>query len=99
VLETRPIGAGTAAGYHQRSVRTDGHLVMIGAGTASGVTVLPDGRSPFHLERRRLELLEPPHMHTSMAFVPAGDRVPAVGARVDLQRPLTMTTVDAVDWI
>lgn len=99
VLETRPIRSGTAAGYHQHSVRTDGHLVMIGAGTANGVTALPDGRSPFHLERRRLELLEPPHMHTSMAFVPAGDRVPAVGARVDLQRPLTMTAVDQFEWI
>jgi hypothetical protein len=99
VLDVRPIAAGTPAGYHQRPVRTDGHLVMIGAGTANGVTVLPDGRSPFHAERRRLELLEPPHMHTSMAFVPAGEQVPTVGARVDVQRPLTMTAVDQFEWI
>jgi hypothetical protein len=99
VLDARPIEAGTPAGYHQRTVGADGHLVMIGAGTANGVTALPDGRSPFHFDRRRLELLEPPHMHTSMAFVPAGDRVPTVGSRVDVQRPLTMTAVDQFEWI
>jgi hypothetical protein len=34
-----------------------------------------------------------------MAFVPHGDAVPAVGMRVDVQRPLTMTTVDVFEWI
>ena len=72
---------------------------MIGAGTANGVTALPDGRSPFHFQQRRLALHEAPHMHTSMAFVPDGDPVPEVGDRVDVQRPLTMTTVDTIDWI
>jgi hypothetical protein len=38
-------------------------------------------------------------MHTSMVFVPAGDPVPELGDTVDLQRPLTMTTVDEIDWI
>ncbi len=98
VLDTRPIRSGTTAGYHQHAVTGDGHLVMIGAGTTHGVTPLPDGRSPFHFERRRLELHEPPHMHTSMAFVPAGSPVPDIGTRVDVQRPLTMTTVDIFEW-
>jgi hypothetical protein len=71
---------------------------MIGAGSANGVTPLPDGRSPFHFDRRRLELHESPHMHTSMAFVPAGDPVPRIGDRVDLQRPLITTLVDEYDW-
>ncbi|HUV18983.1 MAG TPA: alanine racemase [Ilumatobacteraceae bacterium] len=99
VLDVRPIRDGQHAGYRQGPVDGDGHLVMIGAGTASGVTALPDGRSPFHFERRRLRLHEAPHMHTSMAFVPDGDPVPEIGGSVDVQRPLTMTTVDAVDWI
>jgi hypothetical protein len=38
-------------------------------------------------------------MHTSMAFVPAGEPLPATGAWVDLQRPLTMTLVDETRWI
>jgi alanine racemase len=99
VLDVREIRAGRRAGYRQTPVDGDGHLVMIGAGTANGVTPLADGRSPFHFERRRLALHEAPHMHTSMAFVPDGEPVPAVGDRVDVQRPLTMTAVDAIDWV
>jgi len=99
VLDVRPIRAGVAAGYHQQPVNADGHLVMIGAGTANGVTALPDGRSPFHFDRTRLELHEAPHMHTSMALVAAGEQVPDIGSRVDVQRPLTMTTVDSYEWI
>ena len=99
VLDVRPIAAGERAGYHQAVADDDGHLVMIGAGTANGITPLPDGRSPFHFERQRLQLHEPPHMHTSMAFVPARTSVPDVAQRVDVQRPLTMTTVDAFEWI
>jgi alanine racemase len=98
VLDVRPIRAGTPAGYRQGPVATDGHLVMIGAGSANGVAELPGGLSPFHHERRRLALHEPPHMHTSMAFVPDGDPLPAIGDFVDLQRPLITTLVDEFDW-
>ncbi len=99
VLDLRAVRAGDPAGYRQIEVAGNGHLVMIGAGTANGITPLSDGRSPFHFEHRRLALHEPPHMHTSMAFVPDGTRVPDIGRRVDVQRPLTMTTVDAFEWI
>ncbi|MGA9275455.1 alanine racemase [Ilumatobacter sp.] len=98
VLDVRAISAGTTAGYHQEQVPVDGHLLMIGAGTANGVTPLADGRSPFHFSRTRLALHEAPHMHTSMAFVPAGDPLPAIGDDVDVQRPLHMTTVDEYRW-
>ena len=74
-------------------------LVMIGAGTANGVHPLADGRSPFHFERTRMALLEPPHMHTSMIFVPDDEPCPRPGDWVDLQRPLTMTAVDELRWI
>ncbi len=99
VLDVRPVKSGDRAGYRLGEVPSHGHLVMIGAGTANGVTELADGRSPFHFQRTRLELHEPPHMHTSMAFVPDGDPLPLVGDRVDLQRPLTMATVDTFEWI
>lgn len=99
VLDVRAVRAGEPAGYRQRAVTGDGHLVMIGAGTANGITALSDGRSPFHFEHRRLDLHEPPHMHTSMVFVPDGMTVPDVGRRVDVQHPLTMTKVDAFEWI
>jgi alanine racemase len=98
VLDVRAVDEGRPAGYRQAPVAGDGHLVMIGAGTANGVAPLPDGRSPFHFERRRLALHEPPHMHTSMVFVPAGESLPEVGRHVDLQRPLTTTTIDEYVW-
>lgn len=99
VLQARPVRAGDSAGYRHTAVPGDGTLVMIGAGTASGVTPRSDGLSPFHYQRRQLALVEPPHMHTSMVFVPAGDPVPAIGEWVDLQRPLTQTAVDELEWV
>jgi hypothetical protein len=98
VLDSRPVRAGDHAGYRQHVVPTDGRLVMIGAGTAHGVHPLEDGRSPFHFARRRLALLEPPHMHTSMVVVPAGEPGPEEGGRVDVQRPLISSYPDEVRW-
>ena len=99
VLATRPVAAGDRAGYRLVPVLADGTLVMVGAGSAHGVAPLVDGRSPFHHRRRRVDLLEPPHMHTSMLFVPDGDPVPEVGERVDVQRPLITTHPDHVEWV
>jgi len=98
VVAVRDASAGERAGYRQLVVPADGRLVMVGAGTAHGVHPLPDGRSPFHFDRRRLDLLEPPHMHTSMVFVPAGFSAPGLADRVDVQRPLIDTIVDEVVW-
>ncbi|CAN5658079.1 alanine racemase [soil metagenome] len=98
VLDVRPMRSGERAGYRQVPIDTDGHLVMIGAGTAHGVHARPDGRSPFHHRRRRLALLEPPHMHTSVVAVPDGDPRPDVGECVDVQQPLITTQVDEVVW-
>ncbi len=99
VLDTRRVRAGTHAGYQLNVVDADGTLVMIGAGSANGIAPLNDGRSPFHFARQRIALLEPPHMHTSMGFVPDGGPTPSVGDWVDLQRPLTLTAVDELRWI
>jgi alanine racemase len=96
VVEVRPCRAGETAGYRATVVAHDGHLVMVGAGTAHGVHALANGLSPFHYGRRRLALVESPHMHTSMVLVPVGDPCPAPGDVVDVQRPLTQTFVDRV---
>lgn len=98
VLEVRRVRAGTPAGYRQTAVPDDGWLVIVGAGSAHGVAELPGGLSPFHFARRRLTLLEPAHMHTSMVFVPQGETGPARGDTVDVQRPLIATTVDVISW-
>lgn len=99
VLEVRPVHTGETAGYRLAAVPCPGNLVMIGAGSAHGVAPLADGASPFHFSRQRLSLHEPPHMHTSMAFVPEAAALPAVGDWVDVQRPLHMTDVDEYQWL
>ncbi len=98
VIDFRPVKAGTVAGYHGCSVNADGFLVIVGAGSAHGIETLVDGRSPFHYMQRRLELVERPHMHTSIVVVSTGDECPQVGDVVDVQRPLISVTVDEVIW-
>ena len=99
VLDVRPVSAGEIAGYRSEMIHEAGTLVTIGCGSAHGVAPLPDNLSPFHHARRRLVLVEPPHMHSSMCFVPHGDPVPAIGERVDVQRPLITTAPDIVHWV
>jgi alanine racemase len=89
---------GDVVGYRGVAIDVDGHIVMVGCGSANGVSTLSDGRSPFHFDRRRLPLIEAPHMHTSMVLVDDGGSVPRIGDLVDVQRPLINTTVDHVDW-
>ncbi len=98
VLDVRRVEGGTTVGYRQVAVPGDGHVVVIGAGSAHGVVPLVDGRSPFHFSRRRLALIEGPHMHVSMVFVGDDDPCPRVGDLVDVQRPLISVTPDRVVW-
>ena len=99
VLGVHRVQAGDAAGYHATEVPRDGHVVLVSAGSAHGVRSLDDGRSPFHFAHQRVAMIEPAHMHTSMLFVPTGDPLPAIGDRVDVQRPLLGTTVDELVWV
>ena len=87
VLDRRPVAAGDRVGYRLSAVPGAGSVVMVSGGTAHGVQPLPDGRSPFHFAQRRLALVEPPHMHTSMVFVPAG--TPTARARRRGRPPAT----------
>jgi len=96
VVDRRSVRADEKVGYQLVGVPGAGHLVMASGGTAHGVHPLPDGRSPFHFLRTRLALVEPPHMHTSMLFVPKAGPVPDVGDELDLQRPLTQTAADRI---
>lgn len=99
VLDHHPIESGMRAGYRQTKVDGPGEIVMIGCGTAHGVQMLPDGRSPFHYQRQRLNMLEPPHMHTSMLFVARGRPIPSMGEWIDVQQPLTRVQVDLLQWL
>jgi alanine racemase len=98
VLGVTAVRAGERAGYHATPVPGDGHVVLVACGSAHGVRPLAGDVSPFHFARRRLALVERPHMHTSMVFVRAGDPCPATGDRVDVQHPLIDTHVDELVW-
>lgn len=98
VLDVRKVDNGGIAGYRGVPVERGSRIVMIGCGSAHGVSPLPDGRSPFHFARQRLDLLEPPHMHTSMCILGPEQSCPNVGDSVDVQRPLTTTAADIVNW-
>lgn len=98
VVDVLPVRVGEALGYRQVPSPIDGHVALVAAGSAHGVQPLEGGLSPFHHERRRLALVEPPHMHTSMVLV--ADDVPPVapGDLLDLQRPLILTFPDEIVW-
>lgn len=103
VLHTQPIGVGEIAGYHHTRAPFDGTLVAVGAGSAHGIasndTPSKQPLSPFHFARTRMTLLEAPHMHTSLVIVEASAESPKVGDWVDVQRPLTTTNVDQIEWM
>lgn len=92
-------GVSGSAGYRLNPLPDGGSIVIIGAGTAHGVNVLGNEQSPFHFQRRRLTLLEAPHMHSSMVIVPRGESAPHVGDFVDVQQPMTRVAVDTIDWV
>jgi alanine racemase len=96
VIAVRVATAG-AAGYRATPVVRDARLVMVGCGSSHGVGALDDGRSPFHFGRRRLEMLEAPHMHTTMLMVNDAP-CPQAGDWIDVQQPLTRVHVDVIAW-
>jgi alanine racemase len=99
VLDIRSIGNGETAGYRNVKIKQDGAIAMIGVGTSHGVHLVGAELSPFHFNQQRLELVEPSHMHTSMVFIPKGDKLPQVGDYVDVQQPLTRVYPDFISWI
>ena len=97
VIAARPARAGTLAGYRNTVVARDASLIMVGCGSSHGVSPLDDGRSPFHFARQRLDMLETPHMHTTMLLADGASQ-PREGDWVDVQQPLTRVYPDVVAW-
>lgn len=97
VIAVRPAGSGITAGYRSTSVPAGSLLVMVGCGSSHGVAALDDGLSPFHFARQRLNMLEAPHMHTTMLLA-RHDSCPSEGEWVDVQQPLTRIHPDVTVW-
>jgi len=99
IVDHHPVESGSFAGYTQVPIRGPGEIVIVGCGTAHGVLPLDDGRSPFHFQRQRLNMLESPHMHISMLFVARGRPIPSIGEWIDVQQSLTKVQVDLLQWV
>ena len=97
VLDVHAVDGGTA-GYRSTALPGSGHIVIVGAGSAHGVSEIVGAGSPFHFAQQRVALVEPPYMHSSMLFVPEGQPVPRVGESVDVQQPLTRVSADTISW-
>lgn len=87
----------TSAGYRASTVPNGARLVMVGCGSSHGVGALDDGRSPFHFAKRRLNMLEAPHMHTTMLAV-TDEPCPNEGDWVDVQQAMTRVHPDVIVW-
>ncbi|MGH3510497.1 MAG: alanine racemase [Nocardioidaceae bacterium] len=51
-------------------------------------------RSPYLIDGKHRLFAEPPHMQSSMLFLPRGVRVPEIGEEVDVRVRMTATTFD-----
>lgn len=99
VADRHSVRAGDRLGYQLTPSPVTGQVISVAAGSAHGIAPHHDGVSPLHFGRRRLALLEAPHMHTTLALVPTGDPCPDIGDQVDVQCPLTRVDVDEVSWL
>jgi alanine racemase len=99
VLEILPATTGQRVGYRGAEITENGTVIMVGCGSSHGVAPLTDNVSPFHFARQRMQLVEAPHMHTSMCFIPSGQPTPNIGDHIDVQRPLITAAVDRIDWV
>ncbi len=84
-------GVALAAPTPQRSLRQRGVTVAQGVLDAFGRSL-----SPFTIAGRKRAFAEPPHMHSSMVFVPGADPGVAVGDEVPVTTRMTTVTADEI---
>ena len=99
VLDIRQPDAATA-GYHASPRATRHRSASSSSAPARPTAIAPlaDGRSPFHFDRHRLALLEPPHMHTSMCVAAGGQPTPRDRRRRRRPAPADHHDVDELTW-
>lgn len=86
-------GVAMAAPVPQRSLRQRGVTVLEGLLDAAGRTL-----SPFEVGGRKRSFAEPPHMHSSMIFVPGSAPLAQVGDEVPVTTRMTTVTTDEIRW-
>nr|WP_198424078.1 alanine racemase [Microlunatus antarcticus] len=84
-------GVGLEAPTSASSLRQRATALATGSLGAAGRAL-----SPFTIDGRKRWFLEPPHMQSSLVFLPASATPPAVGDEVPVELRLTIATPDAV---
>jgi hypothetical protein len=92
------VSGGTAHGIGLEAP-TGQHGLRARAGSLArgGLDAMNLARSPYTVGGRPRFFAEPPHMQSSMLFLPAGAEVPAVGSEVDVRVRYTATAFDDVE--
>lgn len=85
-------GIGLEAPTGESSVRARARTLARGGLDAVGLA-----RSPYTVSGRTRYFAEPPHMQSSMLFLPSGVPVPEIGETVEVTVRFTATTPDAVE--
>jgi hypothetical protein len=92
------VSGGTAHGIGLEAPTGEGSVRARAATLArGGLDALGLVRSPYTVAGKARYFAEPPHMQSSMLFLPSGVDVPATGSEVDVRVRFTATAFDSVD--
>lgn len=86
-------GVAMAAPVPQRSLRQRAVTLLEGTREAIGRSL-----SPYGIGGRKRDFAEPPHMHSSMVFVPGPDPHAQVGDEVPVTTRMTTVSTDEIVW-
>ncbi len=86
-------GVGLEAPTSASSLRQRAVSLATGSLAAAGLAL-----SPYTIAGKKRWFLEPPHMQSSLIFLPRKETPPAIGAELPIELRLTTATVDAIAW-
>jgi alanine racemase len=93
------VSGGTAHGIGLEAPTGEGSVRARAASLArGGLDALGLVRSPYSVAGKARYFAEPPHMQSSMLFLPSGVDVPATGDEVEVRVRFTATTFDRVEF-
>ncbi|MDO5677072.1 MAG: alanine racemase [Propionibacteriaceae bacterium] len=87
-------GVAMAAPVPQRSLKQRAVTVAEGVLDAVGRTL-----SPYTIGGKKRAFAEPPHMHSSMLFVPGADPLTKVGDELPVTTRMTTVVADEIRWV
>ena len=84
-------GIGLEAPTAATTVRQRAIAVATGSLEAAGLAL-----SPYTINGKKRWFLEPPHMQSSLIFLPGKEKPPVIGDEIPVELRLTTATVDSI---